>query len=543
MKTRSVIFSGWLGLWLIGPLSSSAVEPVPIRATHDREIHRPTARPDRIVLTWTGDPARSQAVTWRTDGSVARALAQIALATDKPQTSQREVEASSSSLESDLSLAYYHTVEFQDLEPDTLYAYRVGDSVNWSEWFQFRTAKAEAAPFTFLYFGDAQNNIREQWSRVVRGAFRRAPHAAFTLHAGDLINRAQSDADWGEWFGALAWIGASIPVLPTPGNHEHFALGAGPRNQRVWQTKSRGALIVWTERKPMQDDKQKLTGYQLTAANDHGLTGQATLNASERFISIDPAFTEMTGYTLAELVDRQPSAAPLFDRLAVPGKSTLTPHWRAQFALPTHGPPGLEESVYYIDYQGVRLISLNSSAPLDPQADWLRQALAYHPNRWTIITFHHPLFSSARGRDNAQLRAKWKPLFDEFKVDLVLAGHDHTYARNGGVPGGMRPGSTNLLPGYRQAYDPQIGTVYVVSVSGPKMYQLTNDSWMMRAGEDTQLFQVITVDGDELRFEARTATDQIYDSFRLKKRPGMANKLIEALPRENRRPPLKADAP
>lgn len=38
-----------------------------------------------------------------------------------------------------------------------------------------------------------------------------------------------------------------------------------------------------------------------------------------------------------------------------------------------------------------------------------------------------------------------------------------------------------------------------------------------------------TVDGDELRFEARTATDQIYDSFRLKKRPGMTNKLIEAL--------------
>ena len=34
--------------------------------------------PDRIVLTWTGNPARTQAVTWRTDNTVDVGYAELA---------------------------------------------------------------------------------------------------------------------------------------------------------------------------------------------------------------------------------------------------------------------------------------------------------------------------------------------------------------------------------------------------------------------------------------------------------------------------------
>lgn len=98
---------------------------------------------------------------------------------------------------SDLGESHYHSVELSDLEPNCIYAYRVGDGVNWTEWQHFRTAKQESAPFSFIYFGDAQNDIRMHWSRVFRESFRLAPDAAFTLHAGDLINHAQNDADCG----------------------------------------------------------------------------------------------------------------------------------------------------------------------------------------------------------------------------------------------------------------------------------------------------------------------------------------------------------
>jgi glyceraldehyde-3-phosphate dehydrogenase/erythrose-4-phosphate dehydrogenase len=46
----------------------------------------------------------------------------------------------------------------------------------------------------------------------------------------------------------------------------------------------------------------------------------------------------------------------------------------------------------------------------------------------------------------------------------------------------------------------------------------------------------ITVDGDELRYTARTATNRLYDAFTLEKRTGQPNRLREQLPAEQRRP-------
>src|SRR5688500_1994527 len=54
------------------------------RKVPDAELHRPTPMPDRIILTWSGDPATTQAVTWRTDPTIRNALAQIAVATAGP---------------------------------------------------------------------------------------------------------------------------------------------------------------------------------------------------------------------------------------------------------------------------------------------------------------------------------------------------------------------------------------------------------------------------------------------------------------------------
>ena len=63
---------------------------------------------------------------------------------------------------------------------------------------------------------------------------------------------------------------------------------------------------------------------------------------------------------------------------------------------------------------------------LAEQTAWLEKVLADNPNRWTIVEFHQPIFSPAKGRDNPEQRAAWKPLFDRHGVDLVLTGHDHT---------------------------------------------------------------------------------------------------------------------
>ena len=112
-------------------------------------------------------------------------------------------------------------------------------------------------------------------------------------------------------------------------------------------------------------------------------------------------------------------------------KRGLTKHWRPQFELPENGPMGLEESVFYVDVQGLRIVGLNSNEEQEMQAAWLEEILQNNPNRWTIVTHHHPIHSTSRGRDNEHLRRLWQPLYDKYKVDLVLQGHDHSYGRSG----------------------------------------------------------------------------------------------------------------
>ncbi len=431
------------------------------------EMYKPTAMPDRIVLTLSGDPRTTQSVTWRTSTEVQHGIAEIVVAEANPYFSEKSKQhpATTQPLKTDINEAHFHTVTFSDLKPGTKYAYRVGDGTNWSEWFHIRTASATDEAFSFIYFGDAQNNIRSMWSRVIREAFSDAPKAAFLLHAGDLINRAEADAEWGEWCGAGAWLNAMMPNIAIPGNHEQ-------------------------------------------AKRDDG--------------------------------------------------SKLSHHWRPQFEFPSNGPEGLEETCFTLVYHNVRIIGLNSNEQQELQSDWLEDVLSKNESEWVVCTFHHPIFSTGKDRDNAELRGLWKPIFDKYKVDLVLQGHDHTYGRTGlQVPSELKStqqkteeavtsaasGSnvrlasatqvpetiSNVATGVQQV-EPETGTIYVVSVSGPKMYENQRPEFMPRLAEDTQLYQIIHIDGDQLRFEARTAIGELYDAFELKKQPGKINQLVEIAP-------------
>jgi 3',5'-cyclic AMP phosphodiesterase CpdA len=498
------------------------------------QAHAPTPLPDRVVLTWVDDPATSQAVTWRTDTSIKAGIAEIAVANNNGRAlAPRRVQASTQRFESDLSTAHYHTVRFEGLEPETLYTYRVGDGVNWTEYFHFQTASREPKPFTFIYFGDAQNEVQTHWSRVFREAFREAPRAAFTLHAGDLINEDWSDKEWGEWFWAPAWVNATVPVIATPGNHEYFRAEQGPANERFWRNSSGEQVPLDVEIKEVAPEPDQR--FRATARDEQGREAVIEfLDDGDEIVEVTGDIEAMLGYAPSELIGTEFDDPPLDDVRRDRGVPRVSTHWRPSFEFPVQEVPaaGLEETVYYIDYQGARIISLDSSKEREAQVSWLRGVLEDNPNNWTIVTFHHPMFSPGSDRDNPELRELWKPLFDEFKVDLVLNGHDHTYVRTGPM---QHPETVNLPTGYQQAYDPEIGTVYVVSVSGPKMYEITKPPFGVRQAENTQLYQVIHVTPWEIEYRAFTATAELYDAFTLRKREGMPNELVEMLPPDNRR--------
>ena len=62
------------------------------------------------------------------------------------------------------------------------------------------------------------------------------------------------------------------------------------------------------------------------------------------------------------------------------------------------------------------------------------------------------------------------------------------------------------------------------------MYKLDPTPWWNRGAENTQLFQVISVDGSRLKYEALTATGELYDAFDLVKSADGTNKMIDRTP-------------
>lgn len=381
-----------------------------------------SAFPDRIVLLPTQYPAHAQRVSWRTHSGLKQSIAEITEAQNTPglHLTTTAVEGDYKVLTTPNGEAHHHSVTFEGLKPDTLYAYRVKGDKTWSDWFQFRTPAQSFEPYTALYFGDAQNAVLSHYSRTVREAFMTAPRAKVMLYAGDLVNSRYGvhDDEWGEWFAAKGWIASSVSQLPTTGNHEYTSDGDG--DMRV-----------------------------------------------------------------------------------------LTPNWPAQFSLAGNGPEGLEDTVYYVDYQGVRYIALDSTEALQNeekakiQADWLKNILQDNPNKWTIAFHHHPMFSVSLGRDNPPLRNHWQPVYEEYGVDLVLQGHDHTYGRGHDI------GKSN---------DPEAkGPMYVVSVAGPKMYLVSEqaEANMNRNAEDVQLFQTLDFAEDRLQYKSYTVTGELYDAFDL----------------------------
>ena len=94
----------------------------------------------------------------------------------------------------------------------------------------------------------------------------------------------------------------------------------------------------------------------------------------------------------------------------------------------------------------------------------------------------------------------------------------------------MAPYEQNILSG--QNVEDITGTIYVVSVSGGKMYKVKEgweeyDALRDRTGNNKQLFQVISLDGDKLSYKSYTAMGELFDAFDLIKNENGHNTFVE----------------
>lgn len=377
--------------------------------------------PNRILLNVTMRPESSIAVSWQTIESINQPVVEIAMASPwtefekKSRMIKSKTEKKSNTW---LVQGFHYSAIIDSLAPNTLYAYRVGGDSIWSEWNQFKTAKNEFSPFTFTYFGDIQHDVKKFGSRVLRNAFSMSPNSSFWLFTGDIVDKAELDYQWNEFFTAASFITSIIPSVLVAGNHEY---------------------------------------------------ADTLINGKKEEI-------------LIEL-------------------------WRSHILQPEIAIKGIEETVFYFDYQGVRFIVLNGNEKLEEQSKWLENVLNNNSNTWTIIAIHQPIYSMSKGRDQRKTKNAFLPLFDKYNVDLVLQGHDHVYAR------------TFKLKNDAILADNEKGTVYVTSNSGSDEYKLNslNSGLTVKWDNKDQLFQVITVDKNLLQFKTYTVTGFLYDFFELKK--------------------------
>ncbi len=183
--------------------------------------------PDQVVLTWSDDPRTTQAIQWRTAANVKRGFiryqpkaATASLISARPRRATTEALATPTLLND--PLVQRHTVLLKGLKPATTYVYSVGDgsAEGWTEPAEFTTAPAKAAPFSFVYMGDAQNGL-DRWGVLLRNAFRAKPDAAFYLMAGDLVNRGAERWDWDSFFEHSKGVFDRRQLVPVLGNHEY----------------------------------------------------------------------------------------------------------------------------------------------------------------------------------------------------------------------------------------------------------------------------------------------------------------------------------
>lgn len=164
-------------------------------------------------------------------------------------------------------------------------------------------------------------------------------------------------------------------------------------------------------------------------------------------------------------------AEPLFARVpmvSVHGNHDLNSvNFYSQLAMPG------DEQHFSFDYGHAHITAVNDSPEQVGDLtgrikEFLRDDLMTHQaRRWKLVNHHRPIYSaSTRHGTDTTLLMEWAPIYDQFHVDVALAGHDHAYER------------THPMKNQQRQPTPADGTVYVVSGgAGADLYDNGTDFW------------------------------------------------------------------
>lgn len=279
-----------------------------------------------------------------------------------------------------------HVVRLTDLEPNTNYQYKVGlahgQGITWSDSFSFRSAPipGDPEPHAFIVYGDQgcpSNGWGSggTWTAAMTTREVLSPNETLPIravhHFGDLSYAKGAAHIWDEWFNMISSFTTKVPLMVGVGNHEY------------------DHLLGWEEGK---DPSGVVEPYQPLWANYRNDSGGEC-------------------------------AVPTVNHFTMPNStgSNLV-FW------------------YAFDFGNVHTIVLSMEHDISPgsrQYEWFEAELSSVDRTltpWLIVECHRPLYDAEANAwdDNAvgiTHRYYIEDLLYDYKVDMVLAGHYHSYFR------------------------------------------------------------------------------------------------------------------
>lgn len=116
---------------------------------------------------------------------------------------------------------------------------------------------------------------------------------------------------------------------------------------------------------------------------------------------------------------------------------SLNPDYMYHFNNPNTTDYGTTEAGgdYYYSYGDGLFIVLNTNNyNAAEHAQAIKEAVASDPTAtWRVVTMHQDIYGTGLDHsdtDGMILRTQLTPIFDEYDIDVVLQGHDHTYSRS-----------------------------------------------------------------------------------------------------------------
>ena len=130
------------------------------------------------------------------------------------------------------------------------------------------------------------------------------------------------------------------------------------------------------------------------------------------------------------------------------------------------------------------------------QLAWLKTTLGTSKAKWKIVVGHHPLFTTGfrRGK-TADIQKPFLPIFEEYKVDVYFAGHDHDL----------------------QHQKPEGYTHYFISGAGSEYRGVTEDSTMTKFAAKSLGFMQINLTSNTMQVNVISGDSKTLYSTKVEK--------------------------